>query len=142
MASICFVLFFFFDNRDWRILHSLLELTWLKRVRDLIQSIIQDYNNDEQEKYINLYKLINFYYGRHHYLSRNNNQTWWPIRLHEIDLNIKLHKRIRMPNYPRVGGSLNIKQALYDPSEANTAFFILPIYRLRWGRGLVNKLID
>ena len=58
MASICFV--FFFDNRDWRILHSLLELTWLKRVRDLIQSIIQDYNNDEQEKYINLYKLIKF----------------------------------------------------------------------------------
>ena len=107
----------------------------LKRVRDLIQSIIQDYNNDEQEKYINLYKLINFYYGRHHYLSRNNNQTWWPIRLHKIDLNIKLHKRIRMPNYPRVGGSLNMKQALYDPSEANTAFFILPIYRLRWGRG-------
>ena len=97
MASICFVLFFFRQQGLENIAFSLganmtkaclrADVSYflcctratkeigdvytqarLKRVRDLIQSIIQDYNNDEQEKYINLYKLINFYYGRHHYL--------------------------------------------------------------------------
>lgn len=77
------------------------------------------------KKSINLYKLINFYYGKHHYYSQNNTQTWWPIRLHKIDLNIKQHKRIKIPNHPDVGGSLNNRRFMIQVRRTRHFSFCL-----------------